>query len=943
MLTSLLYALAAAAAVLVVVASILTLASIRRLRLVAPQMETLPPQDVPEAARERLAPGLAQALELGFERPAAQRFVGQHAGGQPVVQYLLALTHRELPAAAFVMTLAMPERTRGWSIHFASRAQDGRTLITRNRSSIAGPMPLRGVRTVDVWLPDWPAVWLAHRGAMDEMAAAGAGPWRRLPADEWLRASADAETATFKARRHQGDLQDAGDGTWRIGWRWALPMLLRAWRRFGAASRPMAQDRAEAAGGSAAASLQAQVEHYEQESLRRRHGGWSAGAKWLLFFASAAVAALSFGIDMELPTLAALLAVLLFHEAGHYAAMRLAGYRDLKVFFLPFLGAAVTGRHEQPTAGQELAVLFAGPLPGLVLGLAALLLVPGPLLGSFGHACALLAVIINAFNLLPLHPLDGGKIFEILLLARWPRAAFAGRVLGVLGLGALALTIDGTLARSVVLGFVIVMAIGLKHQWHESRLAAALRDAGGSAGRTRTEALGVLFGEMSRLGLGALPWAQQRLFVDALLPVAMRPRLTRLARGGGLAFYAACLALPVLGAMAWVAQMQQRPREAPRVEAPASPGADWTVPRNAELQALRARLASAPPDTRWALIEPEMDRIAEDLQGAGAAALPAAAALLDDARQLAGEVNGTPARRAQAALWRATAERDDALRVAALREALVALDDPAVADRAPALFVEAAARWVQEAAPGAVPEPLAVAERALATADAAGSGEALPMHLRALRETALDAMIRSGRGAEALERARAWHEAQLRRRDPAGAAASGAGWVDAALASTAPAAALQVVDTVLTQLEALQPPPDGYELDALRRQGLWLAEAAGRADWQRAQVARLAPPDAMPAATSWGQRAAMWLLAGGPRRPPTLLDVERAHFAGDEPAAREAAQALLRSRPGFAVPLPPPGPAEHPIAAARQRLVAEGRRALCVRYGLPLRDPGTGS
>jgi hypothetical protein len=42
-------------------------------------------------------------------------------------------------------------------------------------------------------------------------------------------------------------------------------------------------------------------------------------------------------------TAALILAVLLVHEAGHAIAMRLSGYRDVHVFFVPLLGALTIG------------------------------------------------------------------------------------------------------------------------------------------------------------------------------------------------------------------------------------------------------------------------------------------------------------------------------------------------------------------------------------------------------------------------------------------------------------------------------------------------------------------------------------------------------------------------------------------------------------------------
>ncbi|MDX1653260.1 MAG: hypothetical protein R3277_12250, partial [Brumimicrobium sp.] len=42
--------------------------------------------------------------------------------------------------------------------------------------------------------------------------------------------------------------------------------------------------------------------------------------------------------------IAILLGVLLFHELGHFTAMKLFGYENLKMLFIPFLGAMVSGK-----------------------------------------------------------------------------------------------------------------------------------------------------------------------------------------------------------------------------------------------------------------------------------------------------------------------------------------------------------------------------------------------------------------------------------------------------------------------------------------------------------------------------------------------------------------------------------------------------------------------
>lgn len=115
--------------------------------------------------------------------------------------------------------------------------------------------------------------------------------------------------------------------------------------------------------------------------------------------------------------LAIIVGIIFVHELGHYLAMMLFGYRDLKMFFIPGLGAAVTGKPVNPTAWKRSAIALAGPLPGIVLG---------GIFGVFGiirgqelliEICVM-SLIINGFNLLPLLPFDGGHVLHATLFSR---------------------------------------------------------------------------------------------------------------------------------------------------------------------------------------------------------------------------------------------------------------------------------------------------------------------------------------------------------------------------------------------------------------------------------------------------------------------------------------------------------------------------------------------
>jgi Zn-dependent protease len=757
-MTVILSTLGVAALLFFGIVSAVTLNFILRLRFVPPRFELLRPLEVPEAERPQLAPGLAQLDALGFAHPVALRQMHQLVAGQPLRQHGLVLQHRAVAAAAYVVQIPQPDRGRRWSLFFVSRTKAGHTLVTRNRASTGGPLPQPEITTQDCWLPDWPSVWQAHQRRMRALQP-DAAQWCWLSARAWAEAGAASEAATFQARVARGELVDDGAGHWRISLRPALLTLARVWGTAVASSRGMVGDAPVLADGGGH-TVQQLVDNFERDAAARHGSKWSQRAKWLLFFATAAAAAASFGLSMDLGTVPALVAVLLFHELGHYAAMRWAGYRDLKVFFLPFLGAAVSGRHEHPTAKQELVVLFAGPVPGLLLGLAALAWLPAGLplagLAGFWHNLALLAVTINAFNLLPIHPLDGGKIFEILLLGRWPWVAFAGRALGVVALAGLAMTMDNPIGSGVLWGLVLLMGLGLTHQRHEARLASALRAQGVFGGLARGDALRALFSALQRLGLGAKPWGDQRLLAEALLPVMTRPRLARGARAGGLLVYGFFLFLPLLALVGGVWFAARAPLA---VAASASASASAPVPAavdperdRREVNQVFAQLLArvqAEPDTgrRWALLVGELGELTEMAASQASGALPAAQALLRQAETLAAAQPDAISAQAQVALWQAQATPDGAERRQQLLALVARYDEPATAPRDAAPLARAALDWLYEARQAEPAQRARVIDRALAVAS--------PAPLQApLREFKVEQLLAQGDGDAALRRRR---------------------------------------------------------------------------------------------------------------------------------------------------------------------------------------------
>ena len=113
------------------------------------------------------------------------------------------------------------------------------------------------------------------------------------------------------------------------------------------------------------------------------------------------------------------LVVLLFiHEMGHVAEAKRQGLPVSAPVFIPFMGALISLKQMPHNAWNEAKLAIAGPIIGSAGALA--LFLTGVALDSRAlKALAFLGFFINLFNLLPVVPLDGGRIVAALHPAFW--------------------------------------------------------------------------------------------------------------------------------------------------------------------------------------------------------------------------------------------------------------------------------------------------------------------------------------------------------------------------------------------------------------------------------------------------------------------------------------------------------------------------------------------
>lgn len=110
-----------------------------------------------------------------------------------------------------------------------------------------------------------------------------------------------------------------------------------------------------------------------------------------------------------------LVLVIVIHECGHLSLMKYFGYANVKMLFIPLLGAFVQGKKDAYSQKQSILVFLAGPIPGVIIGCLLMLIAQNNVEWLWLNRPALFFLLLNIINLLPLDPMDGGQIFKVLV------------------------------------------------------------------------------------------------------------------------------------------------------------------------------------------------------------------------------------------------------------------------------------------------------------------------------------------------------------------------------------------------------------------------------------------------------------------------------------------------------------------------------------------------
>lgn len=326
--------------------------------------------------------------------------------------------------------------------------------------------------------------------------------------------------------------------TARAAWRLALGALAGGRKRAAMQKKLLARHKADQA-----PPLPLPVS-YEVESFlsfdQRKQRPVPVGTRLTGLAISLVLFTLSFSLLLDMQTVLALIGVLAVHELGHLAAMKLVGYQNFSYLFLPFLGAAVSGKKEDATLAETMLVLFAGPLPGMLIGVALAFTLAFTGVGFPRQLLIWLSLLIflNYINLLPLYPLDGGRIVDRLLFAHNPSAGawFKAFAAGVFLFSWL------FMQDFVLLALGIILFLSMRANFRQAKaingvskhLPAEMPDG-------EREALTAIYNALEPAGQAAESFQNKYLLVKAIRARRFASGDRLFARLGLLGFYLACL------------------------------------------------------------------------------------------------------------------------------------------------------------------------------------------------------------------------------------------------------------------------------------------------------------------------------------------------------------------------------------------------------------------
>ena len=407
---------------------------------------SLPRESIPPEALGRLDPLVAELTEAGFHSPRYYRYATTRSQIEILLAALLSGDGRSIARVMYVVSHQSHPPTVKTRVFILSVFQNQRWFVTSPVRQEFEPTPAVEV----LRLPEATASQLAqaHAAALDRRTDLAS-----------LTPVTDHPTAENLADEYERFCFDHGIKR-------GLYVPLNDDQQSEERTAAEQSEQTRSAVGSDLTEVLLAMERLQNPKPSLNSALWILAGSLVAFVAIG-------GARWDWEFVLLLIPVLLVHEAGHWLAMKVFGYRNLRMFFIPLFGAAVSGQNFNVAGWKKALVSLAGPAPGIVA--ATLLAVAAIVVDQpWMEQIALLTIILNAINLLPFLPLDGGWYLNAILFCRraWLETGFKAV--------ATAAFVFATVATGdrfwLFLG--VLMGVSLPATWRMGRLAESLRQSG---------------------------------------------------------------------------------------------------------------------------------------------------------------------------------------------------------------------------------------------------------------------------------------------------------------------------------------------------------------------------------------------------------------------------------------------------------------------------------
>lgn len=433
------------------------------IRIQRPHLVIKEQENLPTYLNDVFEQGISLLQDLGFEFHHCQYSLDlvchQHSDKWSLV-YLNSQTSTFAEISPASTFLDLP----GYEIDFWSIASDGTALITMNGR---GHTILCGITNAEIHDPMAITLAEVYQSHLDEREDVfGKKPLITPGRDNYIKLQQKLYDGYFLNLMNERAIISTGSNEFRLAFpkaRRLLPQVLRGQRRLRKLlhEKLLAQEsrknKTEAGEQISLSGTQFSVEAEVQSYLRMRSaqertpGGITS--RLVLFFLVLVLSYFAFGLNFSAYSVIILLAVLTLHELGHIGSMALFGYRNFQVLFFPLFVDTTPQEKKSPRIWQRAFVYLMGPIPGIVIGLF-LLGLSQEYDSALLYEIAIVLLVVNYINLLPVAPLDGGHLIRFTVLERFP----SGKLI-LSGMSAIAFAIGGWYLSEPVFWIIAIILV----------------------------------------------------------------------------------------------------------------------------------------------------------------------------------------------------------------------------------------------------------------------------------------------------------------------------------------------------------------------------------------------------------------------------------------------------------------------------------------------------